>query len=299
MDEELSRKVNEVIHGRQRIPVDEAIRRLKPIAVDPDVQKFFRSAAGHNAGETRRMSGVADIPQWVDQHLRWKESPIYELEEEAPELDLGGGSLPESERGFAGPALRRRSDSGLWTVRIALNSRRDFEGAQASFLQRIRDAAQSLDQRQLVATERPYSSVVISTARSRLPEHELPVLGPGGRLTVYSVSGALEVDVTIRKRRKLIASHGRGPDEIASHISRQISMLGGNLVIASVEGLLGYFELSKYDRQRYLRPAFVLVVSFRSPNDDSSVLWRSTVVEPATTAPGLSLGEGLGSWIIG
>ncbi len=249
-------------------------------------------ASAPGAG-TWQVIDLADLPEWVELCMQGNHPPIYELADEAPDLDVGTDSFRES--GFAPPELHRRADSGLWRVRIASDPGKRLEAAQALFLQRIRDAAERLDNRQLVATDRPRSSVVASVARSRLQEHNLPVLGPGGCLTVYSLADALQVDVVFRKRRRPVPSQWRSRDEIVAGIRSRISALGSDLQAAKVQGSLGYFELSKYERQAYLRPVLVLHMDFLSPND-ATILWRSTVVEAATTAVDVALAEGLGSW---
>jgi hypothetical protein len=57
----------------------------------------------------------------------------------------------------------------------------------------------------------------------------------------------------------------------------------------------GYFELSKYEPQSWLRPTFVFSIDLQ-PGNRSFPSSRFTIVEPATEGCGIGLEEGLGSW---
>jgi hypothetical protein len=61
-----------------------------------------------------------------------------------------------------------------------------------------------------------------------------------------------------------------------------------------IAAAFGYFELSKYEPQLWLRPAFVFLLQVSSENPD--LAWQDTIVEAATTNSGISSVEDLGSW---
>jgi len=272
------------------------IRRLQSDAIppDPELRAFFYGASAVGTWQSLKLNELSD---WVERFVQGDVPPIYKLADVAPELNLATPPGAASFESFQPPQAERRADSGIWSVRIAMDRRPEFEGVQADLLGNVSAAAQRLDGRELVRATQPRSEVVKVSARSRLPEHDLPVLGPGGRLIGYALGSVMQFEIVIRKRETKIVSQWRGGAEIVEGIQRRISALGIDRAAADLVGSLGYFELSKYERQTHMRPVFVLHLDFQSPND-STPLWRSTVVEPATTAIGVSLGDGMGSWAV-
>jgi hypothetical protein len=59
--------------------------------------------------------------------------------------------------------------------------------------------------------------------------------------------------------------------------------------------MVGYFELSKYETQLFLRPAFVFIFSMPGDAEDA-VSWQTIRVEPATVWDEIHLRAGLGQW---
>jgi hypothetical protein len=114
---------------------------------------------------------------------------------------------------------------------------------------------------------------------------------------VASVSRGLEVHPVFRRRSNPLVSHWRSEEEINSWISRRIQSAADGLPITGLRMAFGYFELSEYERQDIMRPAFLVAVDVRDPSDRQT-LWTSVVVEAATEASNYSIGAGLGDWAI-
>jgi len=56
----------------------------------------------------------------------------------------------------------------------------------------------------------------------------------------------------------------------------------------------GYFELSKYDQQSTMRPVFLATLDLKA--DETGIPYRFVTAAAATSAAGVSHGDGLGSW---
>jgi hypothetical protein len=93
-----------------------------------------------------------------------------------------------------------------------------------------------------------------------------------------------------------VKSRWREPPEVSEALRAKLAEQGPSRDIAKIYATLGYFELSKYEAQRWLRPVFLLFVE-RILVEDARVQWQSTLAEPATTSAEVPLDEGLGSWI--
>jgi hypothetical protein len=124
---------------------------------------------------------------------------------------------------------------------------------------------------------------------------DVPVIGPGGRVTVARSREGLDVDVVVRRRGRPIASSWRAPTEIAATIAGLVPRER-----LSVQAAFGYLELSKYEVQRLLRPVFLFLCTGGGGADEerasAAPRWAFVVAEPATTAPDVSLDDGLGHW---
>ena len=123
----------------------------------------------------------------------------------------------------------------------------------------------------------------------------MPVIGPGGRVTVARAREGFDVDVVVRRRGEALASHWRAPTEIAETLLALTPREG-----LAVRAALGYLELSKYEVQRLLRPVFLFLCTGGGGTDEENQSvaprWAYVVAEPASTAPDISLDDGLGHW---
>jgi hypothetical protein len=142
------------------------------------------------------------------------------------------------------------------------------------------------------------SQVILREYQSILKEQDLPVLGPGGRISVFFTASAwLEADIGVRKRLRSVPSQWRQQSEIVQEILRQLSERTLEQNSVRISARLGYFELSKYEPQRWLRPAFVFLLEIVSAVEPG-VAWRDTIIAPAatTTETEIALEDGFGSW---
>jgi hypothetical protein len=249
------------------------------------VREIIEATAGPAALKSQEIWTAlddADLPTWVDKCRERGALPIYELRPNPIEIDRA-------------PAHREVFEaSGLVRINIRLPDgiSRESDGAQA--LRAVVDGAFRRDERAPERLERPASDFVVDVLGSRLPDVGLPVLGPGGRLTTFAFRDGLQLDVTMRNRTARLDSSWRSGDDIVHWIRRRILAAGDGLPVKRLRGAFGYFELSKYQRQRYMRPAFVVAADLYQPPD--TPLWTSFVVEAATESPELPIGAGLGDW---
>jgi len=114
-------------------------------------------------------------------------------------------------------------------------------------------------------------------------------VGPGGRLTVYATH--LRSQIMIRRRTSLLRGAWRPPSEILETVNDLIGQEPAS--DARLRGAFGYFEASKLETQRYLRPVFVFVLDRAAA--EQGPRWRVASVVAATTLEGLPLTAGLES----
>lgn len=244
-----------------------------------------------------------EVGGWVDTVLMRSPPPIWQLAESTsqPKFEYLGASsfrLPQP-----------RKDSGVWELYMH-ESEHFVRGALSESVPRaIEDAARQIDERRTyVQRELPDSHVIVaeyssflgsgalSVAGPRGEYEDVPVVGPGGRLTVYRTSrngerGWLQADLVVRPTARPISSSWRPASEILRQWEIRYSETPEPLKVSAA---FGYFELSKYERQTWLRPALVFDVG--QPGSERSVAWQESLVLPATTSSEISLSEGLGSW---
>ncbi|MBZ0229660.1 MAG: hypothetical protein K8F58_14570, partial [Bauldia sp.] len=65
--------------------------------------------------------------------------------------------------------------------------------------------------------------------------------------------------------------------------------------IAGLAPAFGYLELSKYERQHWMRPVLLLSVRVASA-DDARLDWADTLVEPISLSDQVGAAIGLGSF---
>jgi hypothetical protein len=133
-----------------------------------------------------------------------------------------------------------------------------------------------------------------------------PMVGPGGRLTFYDCQDHIDVDLVVRKRIKSIRSQWRSSGEIVEDLRVKASRQATLGESSTICGALGYFELSKFEAQNWVRPVFLFYVT-RSADVEATplegtatrnipVTRLSTVAVAATSSAAIPLEAGLGSW---
>lgn len=235
-------------------------------------------------------SSLEDITRGIGQFFSGEGLPIYKL---APP----GRRLPEttiraarfSRAGFEAN-IYRRSDSGVieinWGNLDDLRLNMAFERqSREEFLLSI---ASEEDLRAFNRADENDAQEVSVELESSIQDVGVPVVGPGGRVTLYS--DLRSADVVIRAREKLVLSKWRDPGDVARSFYREVEASAPTRICIT----FGYFELSKYEAQEWLRPVLILIAD-RTP-EAITPGWRYVAVEPATSAPRISDSSGLGSW---
>src|SRR4029077_7745602 len=290
-EEETLRWANELIQAgrlaqaaRERA---EAAGRAESAPPEP------RPEARENAGAWEDLT-EAGPATWIAECTARPCPPTYELAFEVPQPSAGDRFMRDS----LGPEGRRQTESGVWEIRLH-KSRVAFTDSSdrvaGDWFEGLLGGAQEIDRRDFVSTVQPASQSLDGEFRSRLPEQALPVLGPGGRVTVYDTADAFQADIVVRRRVREVASRWRPVEEIYADIATRVvasRYLDGQ---RRVYGAFGYFELSKYERQSWLRPVFVISLEHARAGSER-VLLESTIAVAATITPGISQAEGLGNW---
>ena len=129
----------------------------------------------------------------------------------------------------------------------------------------------------------------------RRSDGSLPVLGPGGRIVVFGGDRGGSAEVTVRRRLDAKEGFWRDPDEITTRLRLLYHNNTGPAPL--LRGAFGYFELSKYEHQKLMRPVFLFALE--QPQDEERGLpgWSTTAVEPATVSSDFTLEEGIDNWI--
>jgi hypothetical protein len=147
--------------------------------------------------------------------------------------------------------------------------------------------------------ESGYSGVnfIIETEvpRSSRSDSPLPVLGPGGRIVVFGDDRGGSAEVTVRRRLDTKEGSWRDPDEITARL--RLLYYNDNNPAPLLRAAFGYFELSKYERQKLMRPVFVFALEQPQNEERGLPGWRTTTVEPATVSPDFTLEEGIDNWM--
>jgi hypothetical protein len=115
-------------------------------------------------------------------------------------------------------------------------------------------------------------------------------VGPGGRITIYDVGERRTAELSIRKRTGGVSSRWRNPTAI---LSASVTALAEAPPGTRLRGAFGYYEASKYERQGWLRPAFVFLLD--RPSTEDGPRWRVAFVEAATDSDELAPTAGLES----
>ena len=226
---------------------------------------------------------------WITWWAQCGDLPIYELKFPAIE-----GSYASPRRvGATGASISRRSESGI--LEFWRSGHLSTREALAPLSQQLSTMAANEDPRTLAPVSETRSEVIAAEWESRIAEQDLPVIGPGGRIMIAREASGTTAEIVIRKRGAAIASRWRSTDDLMASLNRRITQSASGAA-SIVQDAFGYFELSKYERQDWLRPAFMLLIEFTIAGDER-IRWTETIVEPATEATEVSLADGLGSWL--
>jgi hypothetical protein len=114
-------------------------------------------------------------------------------------------------------------------------------------------------------------------------------VGPGGRVRVSRWAEQWTVDVSVRGRDDAVQSYWRDPTVVASGA---LAALREAPPDTRLRVAFGYYEASKYERQEWLRTAFVFLLDRHAVNEGPR--WRVAIVERATDSDDLPPGAGLG-----
>lgn len=208
--------------------------------------------------------------------------------------------FPAIEASYASPrrvgapdaTTSRRSDSGI--LELWRPEHLPTTEALVPLSQQLAAMAAVEDPRTLVPVSDTGSEVIAAEWESRIAQQDLPVIGPGGRIVIAREASGTTAEIVIRKRGRTIASRWRSTDDLMAGLSRRITQCAPGAA-SIVQDAFGYFELSKYERQDWLRPAFMLLIELTVAGDDR-IRWIETIVEPATETDEFGPAEGLGSW---
>jgi hypothetical protein len=212
--------------------------------------------------------------------------PVYRLVHPA-ERSMPPGRL----RGLSPLRQTRNPVSGTLELQwsASRNVRKSVESVE-SVESVIDGAISSEDSRQAVPAQDEQTESVPLVRRTIITEHDVPVIGPGGRALLYA--DRRSCDVVTRKRGMPAQTTWRPPNDVVADVLRAVDLR----IAQKFHVSLGYFELSKYERQLWMRPSLLVVVDNRE--EEAGVEWRTTAVVALSDTVGISLHEGLGSWAL-
>jgi hypothetical protein len=161
----------------------------------------------NNEGERR---------DWIASWAKLGDLPIYPLKFPAIEASYASPRRV----GAAGASTSRRSDSGIFEL---WRPEHPTEEGLAQLSQQLSAMAAAEDPRILTPAPDTGSEVIAAEWESRLSEHNLPVIGPGGRIMIAREASGTTAEIVIRKRGAPIASYWRSTDDLMSSLSRRIT----------------------------------------------------------------------------
>jgi hypothetical protein len=253
----------------------------------PDLKVFQPPAKGPSNFSTEGWATLKsdELESWIGTKFAEEPIPIFELTPPEQFPRLVQATPPESLQ-----RMERRSESGTIELKLRMPERTAMTHVTDAFLEGLVRIANNEDNRSYLQSAFPNSETVVTDLYTRILPENLPVIGPGGRVTVYREPDGAQVDFVVRHREKEIPSTWRQPTEIAESIRRRIP----NYDEMIIQGNFGYYELSKYARQIHLRPAFLFLLDVSvSIEPARRINWREQVVVAASTAKGLGLTEGV------
>jgi hypothetical protein len=225
------------------------------------------------------------LESWIAARTDRSSPPIFQLAvEERP--------FPKMNEAFYRPHVTlKRLYSGAFEMNATTPREANFLPFRDRFLQDALQVASEADARDFNPVRASSSDTIVAEFRTFLSRAQLPVLGPGGRVTVYREPENLHADVVVRSTLNPITAQWRPIGEIVQRVRTRLE----EHKYTQIHAGFGYFELSKYDRQSWLRPAFVFLLDIEF-SANRNISWRETIVEAASTTSELGDFEGLGAW---
>lgn len=223
------------------------------------------------------------------------ELPVYRLQM-SPALGEDGQAISVVRDAFGGSAATvRRSGALRFQLPRAVLGNSSPDGFARDLLKLCGLADErdwEPDQRRVESDGLRGGHVVTITSAIGTDGAALPVIGPGGRLTLFDNGRELVGYLVARQKVEALNNPARWvPREEA--IARVLARF--ELDDVDVRGEFGYFEASRLTEQVLLRPTYVFVLDRAQP-DERGPGWRTAVVEPATEVEGLEPFEGLEEW---
>jgi len=229
------------------------------------------------------LDGVAD---WVRSGQDRPPPVAQRLDIEVPAVDAQW--LDARDLGFAAD-VRRQPGGFDARFRPLRPDAVDRSASVEQLAQLLRAIAEGTDGREIVEDDRPRAEDALVARELATMVESLPVVGPGGRATLYRDGAGFAAEFAIRRRIRPVMGHTtwRDPGAVASRIR---GVLGAS-TDCEIDIELGYFEASKYDVQWLMRPAYVVTMTQTPPTG-----WRAVLVEPATHIEGVGDDVGLEPW---
>src|ERR1700723_1111289 len=230
------------------------------------------------------------LQDWLTGQMHNRSPHIYELVE-PPATNEALGL-------FSASPFNRRRDSGI--AEFVLSKRSEFYSVNATdnlVKEAIAFGRKEDPGREFEGVQAPDSQTAFQEYRSTIRPYpgatsSTSVVGPGGRMTIYNDDRSTLVSIVARTRGASHPSNWRKATDILDRIEDEI---GPQPSTVSVHVTFGFFETSKYERQYWMRPAFVFVLQSKDKSEGRAP-WQYTVIESATTSSMISITEGLGTW---
>jgi hypothetical protein len=219
----------------------------------------------------------ADLEPWILSRQGAEAPPIWEL---APPYDVYDRVLG-TDVGELKEILHFRSDSGA--IEVSFERLAQFSNEQMSVLAlRVADACdtrefyrwEDLDEEEAGAPKDVRR--IVSDELWGAIDGVRPI-GPGGRITVYGPQR--KADIVVRHRVRRLGGVWKPPAGIVDTVDTLLDDETPKDV--RLRAAFGYFEASKYEQQRYLRPAFVFLLDRFAAREGPR--WRVATVTAATT----------------
>lgn len=238
-----------------------------------------------------------EVRDWLADRAGGEPPPIFELwTSEAPSARSRPEEVADVLRTSLGAQTWLVPGSGAVQFRLEVSSPiGEWAAHSADLLVPLMDACQAADERSFdpVDLEPGASGALVAAVRSRLPDADLPVIGPGGGATVFADRNALDGEVVVRRRT---ATVGHGRWRRPSEILRDLAALGPiDLDDVRFVVELGYFEAAARATQQVMRPVYLFVIERVQP-EQAGAGWRRALAVPATTDDERPLSLGLETW---
>lgn len=113
-------------------------------------------------------------------------------------------------------------------------------------------------------------------------------VGPGGRVRAVRLPNSVLIEGTARRRTHRLGGEWRRLGDVMDSVRTAIDEAERRMTLRFA---FGYHEASKFEQQRWLRPAYVFLIE--QPSRELGLRWRVALVEAATDVEGLPPNAGL------